>query len=189
MSLAKKVKGFSPERRVCVLSGANTNPLLAMIYETPFGDKTSPIRKEDDKMAEAKTIVKTVRLTQDEDEMIRQLASEFGMSGSQVMRYAMNSHMADYFSTVRYVDDQTARDIRTCIAKVGDELQQVRNELHRIGVNYNQAVRMVNIENKNGTVSVAKEIPLLDKAELDRLINRFAECEKEVSETLWLIHQ
>ena len=140
-----------------------------------------------------KMIVKTIRLTQEEDEMIRQLASEFGMSCSQVMRYAMNTHMADYFSTVRYLDDQTASEIRKSVARVGDELQKIRNELHRIGVNFNQAVRLINIENKTGNVQ-GKDCTgdgemVLKESDIVWLNERFEECEKEVSETLWLIHQ
>ena len=37
----------STERRVCVMSEANTNPLLAIDYEPLRSDLTSPIRKED----------------------------------------------------------------------------------------------------------------------------------------------
>lgn len=143
-------------------------------------------------MGQTKSVKKTIRLTEDENKMIQELAAEFGMSESQVMRYAMCCHMADYFSTVRFLDDDVARDIRKGIARVGDEMQKIRNEIHYIGVNYNQLARKSNSdtkyqdEEKKG--SGFAEIPF-KSGDMKWFAERFAACEREVSEILCLIHQ
>ncbi len=52
-------------------------------------------------------ILKTVRFTEEETELIKQLADEYDLSDSQVIRLAMNGGMEEFLGNVRYVDPET----------------------------------------------------------------------------------
>lgn len=157
-------------------------------------------------------IPKTVRFTEEETELIKQLADEYDLSDSQVIRLAMNGGMEEFLGNVRYVDPETGLAMKEAVMRCGNIMQSVQNELHRIGVNFNQAVKLENIrrmeqaldrEWKHGSVdtrlgvaekrqALAKEkediesgAGALSKEELDSLLRRYEDATKEVSKILW----
>ncbi len=157
-------------------------------------------------------IPKTVRFTEEETELIKQLADEYDLSDSQVIRLAMNGGMEEFLGNVRYVDPETGLAMKEAVMRCGNIMQSVQNELHRIGVNFNQAVKLEHIrrmeqaldrEWKHGSVdtwlgvaerrqALAKEkediesgVGALSKEELDALLGRYEDATKEVSKILW----
>lgn len=157
-------------------------------------------------------ISKTVRFTEEETELIKQLADEYDLSDSQVIRLAMNGGMEEFLGNVRYVDPETGLAMKEAVMRCGNIMQGVQDELHRIGVNFNQAVKLEHIRRKEealdrewkyGSVDVRLGVAekknelkkekegiesgtgTLSKEELDTLLGRYEDATKEVSKILW----
>ena len=93
-------------------------------------------------------ILKTVRFTEEETKLIKQLADEYDLSDSQVIRLAMNGGMEEFLGNVQYVDKETGLAMKEAVMRCGNILQSVQNELHRIGVNFNQALKLEYVRKK-----------------------------------------
>ena len=76
------------------------------------------------------------------------LAKEFGMSLSAVTRIALETNLGIYFGKVRYIDREQAEEIRKTLLEILDNCRKIYNEANRIGVNYNQEIRLKNAEAK-----------------------------------------
>ena len=76
------------------------------------------------------------------------LAKEFGMSLSAVTRIALEENIRIYFGKVRYIDREQAEEIRKTLLEILDSCRKIYNEANRIGVNYNQEIRLKNAEAK-----------------------------------------
>lgn len=76
------------------------------------------------------------------------LAEEYGMSLSAVTRIALEENLRIYFGKVRYIDREQAEEIRKTLLEILDSCRKIYNEANRIGVNYNQEIRLKNAEAK-----------------------------------------
>ncbi len=76
------------------------------------------------------------------------LAKEYGMSLSAVTRIAFEENLRIYFGKVRYIDREQADEIRKTLLEILDNCRKIYNEANRIGVNYNQEIRLKNAEAK-----------------------------------------
>ncbi len=76
------------------------------------------------------------------------LAKEFGMSLSAVTRIALEENLGIYFGKLRYIDREQAEEIRKTLLGILDNCRKIYNEANRIGVNYNQEIRLKNAEAK-----------------------------------------
>lgn len=88
----------------------------------------------------------TARISEKVDGVMRELAEEFGVPFSQVVRLAIDGHLENYLEKVQYMDSAQGDKIREQCAALGNELQAIRNELHRIGVNVNQVAKWRNVD-------------------------------------------
>ena len=111
----------------------------------------------------------TVRFTEDAWEAIRDIAESNGLSQAEVVRMAMAGNLSRYLGDIKFVDPKQGEQIRRCVASLVDIVSAIRIELNRIGVNYNQEVRVLNTEAKyggnggsggNGTAFPGKEIEM-----------------------------
>lgn len=89
-----------------------------------------------------------VRFEQGEYEAVKSVADEYGVSFAHVVRLAVAGNLDEYLGTVKYLDREQGDEINRGICNLGNLLQSIRNELRRIGVNYNQEIRLRNIEAK-----------------------------------------
>ena len=100
--------------------------------------------------------------------VIREIAEEMGVSQAEVVRMAVAGNMARYLGDVRYIDQDQAKEL---VTELLDVTSTVRNELHRIGVNYNQEVRVANTAAKyGGAGGGGKGKTALPVQEMDRLM-------------------
>ena len=90
----------------------------------------------------------TVRFTRSAWEAIRDIAAENGVSQAELVRMAVAGNLSAYLGTVRILDREQAADVKSAILSLLGMLSKIENELHRLGVNYNQQVRLMNIEKK-----------------------------------------
>ena len=111
----------------------------------------------------------TVRFTEDAWEAIRDIAESNGLSQAEVVRMATTGNLSRYLGDIRFVDQEQGEQIRSGVVDLVDTVSAIRVELNRIGVNYNQEVRVLNTEAKyggnggsggNGTAFPGKEIEM-----------------------------
>ena len=142
----------------------------------------------------------TVRFTAEAWEAIRDTAAENGVSMAELVRMAVAGNLSRYLGDIRIVDQQQAAEIKKAITALCDTVSRTEMELHRIGLNYNQEVRLMQIQRKYGDTkyasfqtlirkseeetAVKQDSANLDKAELEKLISRYEQATKQVGDLL-----
>lgn len=108
-----------------------------------------PVQSVDDNIEEdevVKLVKISARINEKVDEVMKDMAQEFGVPFSQVVRLAIDGHLEKYLGTVRYIDGDQGENIQRTVAIIANELQGIRNELNKIGVNVNQVAKWNNLE-------------------------------------------
>ena len=97
----------------------------------------------------------TITFPQDTYATLQEFADEWEISLSEVVRLAVSGNLERYLGNVRYVNTRDAHVIvnnqfiiNENIGKVFTEIQGMKNELRRIGINYNQEVKLLHIQRK-----------------------------------------
>ncbi len=98
----------------------------------------------------AKLIPITIRFRKDAYESLKTIARQNHLSISEVVRIVIDNRAISYLKSVWYVPEELGTEIQKEIFDVGTSLQDIRNEVNRIGVNYNQEIKLKNIEAKYG---------------------------------------
>lgn len=167
-----------------------------------MGEKVATEGNEQDRLVPI-----TVRFTEGAMSVIDELAKSHGMTKAEIVRLVVDNRLEAYLSNVIYVEHDDVVQMRKDIASVYDELQAIRTELHRIGVNYNQDVKLRQIEAKyankiNSRVystydrakakverdkelrEVQESSGTLNKEELESIMDRYDKVAQKVGETL-----
>lgn len=138
---------------------------------------------------------------------LRKLAEKYGESIASVIRIAIDKNLAIYLGTVRYIDKEQADDILKVSMEISDSCRNILNNVKRIGINYNQELRLKNAEAKfrpimeeNGSdiarilakdeLDAAKkdiEQTCLNKEELNDLRSGFEAAAEKIEEAIWRI--
>lgn len=142
----------------------------------------------------------TVRFSGEAWEAIRDTAAENGVSMAELVRMAVAGNLSRYLGDIRIIDQQQAAEIKKAITALCDTVSRTETELHRIGINYNQEVRLKQIERKYGDMrysstatfmrkaeeiaKVKNDSANLSKEELDALLTRYEQATKQVGEVL-----
>ena len=93
-------------------------------------------------------VAMTVRFDKGAYNVIGDVAKRNGVSKADIVRFVVDNKLEKYLSDIRYIDENQGRTINKNIIKIGNILVSIRDELNRIGVNYNQEVRLKNLQNK-----------------------------------------
>ena len=128
----------------------------------------------------------TVRFKESAWNVIREIAEEMEVSQAEVVRMAVAGNMARYLGGIRYIDQEQAKEIKQLVIELLDVTSAVRNELHRIGVNYNQEVKAANIAAKHGG-RAANRGTALPVPEMDRLMKAYDQATQKVGKKLYQI--
>ena len=143
----------------------------------------------------------TIRVSEPTYAELKREAAEQNLRGvAEAVRRAIEDATADYKSVVRYVDTAQTQEIRKQLSALMGCMSDIRVELRRIGVNYNQELKIKQIKAKyaksglNGIMQQQKEIEdlkkeagALDLPKLESLIARYEAATKEAGELLWPI--
>ena len=92
----------------------------------------------------------TIRFTKGAMDVIDEVARKNKMSKAEVVRIACDNRLIEYLSQVIYVDEEQGDAVRKELYNIGESLSKIRLELNKIGVNYNQEVKLKNIKQKYG---------------------------------------
>lgn len=120
-----------------------------------------PVKNE---LTTAKDSQISLRLSTELRNRIDRLAKQFGLTLSATCRLAIERNLADYFGNILFIDDETAKEIDRRIIAIFNELQAIKNEANRIGVNINQRTKQLNKISK--TVDDVNEILPQIKSEI-----------------------
>lgn len=135
----------------------------------------------------------TVRFSSDAWDAIRDIAAENKISQAELVRMAVSGNLEKYLGTIRIVDKDEATKIREAILALLSELTKIQLELNRIGVNYNQEIRLRQIEKKypNDSVLKAKAESTIKRdcnsfsiANIDAIMTRYESALKRVGDIL-----
>ena len=148
--------------------------------------------------SEGRLIPITVRFTTDGYDAICDLAEQYKMSKAEIVRLATDDRLIKYLGNTVYIDKEQGEAVTLAVGKIGTELEKIRLELNRIGVNYNQAQRLKNIQEKyknrtdfdsiryrmNEEDEVQSGINAVTEKGIGDLIDRFENLTKEAGDLL-----
>lgn len=141
----------------------------------------------------------TVRYSKDECCVIEDMAHRLGLSKAEFVRTASITNLRHYKKSIRIIDPEQAKEIKELIKLLFNEVSAVRQELHRIGVNYNQEIRLKQIERKyanagmdvnaifrqaDETKAVMDECKGFSQKDIDGLIARYEKATEKVGRIL-----
>lgn len=137
--------------------------IASEVVQEPTGDDEKEIisdgntEESEDDIDEAEVIklVKiSARINEKVDEVMKDMAKEFDVPFSQVVRLAIDGHLEKYLGTVRYIDGDQGEYMKRATALIANELQGIKTAMNKLGVNVNQLAKWNNID---------KRISLLEK--------------------------
>ena len=127
------------------------------VVQEPTGDDEKEIisdgstEESEDDIGEEELIrlVKiSARINEKVDEVMKDMAKEFDVPFSQVVRLAIDGHLEKYLGTVRYIDGDQGEYMKRATALIANELQGIRTALNKLGVNVNQIAKWNNIDRR-----------------------------------------
>ena len=127
------------------------------VVQEPTGDDEKEIisdgntEESEDEIGEEELIklVKiSARINEKVDEVMKDMAKEFDVPFSQVVRLAIDGHLEKYHGTVRYIDGDQGEYMKRATALIANELQGIKTALNKLGVNVNQIAKWNNIDRR-----------------------------------------
>ena len=127
------------------------------VVQEPTGDDEKEIisdgntEESEDEIGEEELIklVKiSARINEKVDEVMKDMAKEFDVPFSQVVRLAIDGHLEKYIGTVRYIDGDQGEYMKRATALIANELQGIKTAMNKLGVNVNQLAKWNNIDRR-----------------------------------------
>lgn len=127
------------------------------VVQEPTGDDEKGIisdgntEESEDEIGEEELIklVKiSARINEKVDEVMKDMAKEFDVPFSQVVRLAIDGHLEKYLGTVRYIDGDQGEYMKRATALIANELQGIKTAMNKLGVNVNQLAKWNNIDRR-----------------------------------------
>lgn len=127
------------------------------VVQEPTGDDKKEIisdgntEESEDEIGEEELIklVKiSARINEKVDEVMKDMAKEFDVPFSQVVRLAIDGHLEKYLGTVRYIDGDQGEYMKRATALIANELQGIKTAMNKLGVNVNQLAKWNNIDRR-----------------------------------------
>lgn len=127
------------------------------VVQEPTGDDEKEIisgsntEENEDEIGEEELIklVKiSARINEKVDEVMKDMAKEFDVPFSQVVRLAIDGHLEKYLGTVRYIDGDQGEYMKRATALIANELQGIKTAMNKLGVNVNQLAKWNNIDRR-----------------------------------------
>lgn len=127
------------------------------VVQEPTGDDEKEIisgsntEENEDELGEEELIrlVKiSARINEKVDEVMKDMAKEFDVPFSQVVRLAIDGHLEKYLGTVRYIDGDQGEYMKRATALIANELQGIKTAMNKLGVNVNQLAKWNNIDRR-----------------------------------------
>ena len=130
----------------------------------------------------------TIRLPPDAIEALEDLSRRNLLSKTEIMRILVTRNLGRHLRNIKIIDKDEATEIRRQITELFDTVSRAEDELHRIGVWYDQEVKMMDIRAKYGDTAVPAGTENRGMAfpgqEIDGIISRYEEAAKQAGDAL-----
>ncbi len=123
----------------------------------------------------------TVRFNSEVADVIDELAGEYKVTRSEIIRLAAENSLARYLDHVKYMDLEQGNRIRHDIARLGTAMGETLYNLRRIGANFDQLLHRVNASQVQ---TLQRDGSLITREELDSLITRLEHTVEKVGDDL-----
>ena len=162
------------------------------VVQEPTGDDEKEIisdgstEESEDDIGEEELIrlVKiSARINEKVDEVMKDMAKEFDVPFSQVVRLAIDGHLEKYLGTVRYIDGDQGEYMKRAAALIANELQGIRTALNKLGVNVNQIAKWNNIDRRISLLE--KQLQTANPAEQRYINMRLQEMHRAQAACNW----
>lgn len=148
------------------------------------GDGNTEESEDDIDEAEAIKLVKiSARINEKVDEVMKDMAKEFDVPFSQVVRLAIDGHLEKYLGTVRYIDGDQGEYMKRATALIANELQGIKTALNKLGVNVNQIAKWNNIDRRISLLE--KQLQTANPAEQRYINMRLQELHRAQAACNW----
>ena len=157
-------------------------------------DKT---KKESDNLERV-----SIRLSPEILAIVNIFVANCGKTCSEILRLLIDKRLLDYVPRFIFVEHKDAAIYHKNQEAILSEMEAIRSELNRIGVNYNQEIKLKHIKTKYDGLGNSLDIIMAKQAEedevkkdslpaeyLDALMSRYEEATKKVGELLCHIHE
>ena len=125
----------------------------------------------------------SARINEKVDEVMKDMAKEFDVPFSQVVRLAIDGHLEKYLGTVRYIDGDQGEYMKRATALIENELQGIKTALNRLGVNVNQIAKWNNIDRRISLLE--KQLQTANPAEQRYINMRLQELHRAQAACNW----
>lgn len=135
----------------------------------------------------------TVRFSRETNDIFQELADTHNVSKAQVVRLAAAGSLEKYFGNLVYIDTKQAQVINKNICALGRLMQEMTRQIRRIGINYNQELKLRNIERKKKQLEEENRNLGWSSDEVDksfdnrRLISKLEDEAKEIKKDVNLL--
>lgn len=162
------------------------------VVQEPTGDDEKEIisdgntEESEDEIGEEELIklVKiSARINEKVDEVMKDMAKEFDVPFSQVVRLAIDGHLEKYLGTVRYIDGDQGEYMKRATALIANELQGIKTALNKLGVNVNQIAKWNNIDRRISLLE--KQLQTANPAEQRYINMRLQELHRAQAACNW----
>lgn len=162
------------------------------MVQEPTGDDEKEIisdgntEESEDEIGEEELIklVKiSARINEKVDEVMKDMAKEFDVPFSQVVRLAIDGHLEKYLGTVRYIDGDQGEYMKRATALIANELQGIKTALNKLGVNVNQIAKWNNIDRRIGLLE--KQLQTANPSEQRYINMRLQEMHRAQAACNW----
>ncbi|MBE5849895.1 MAG: hypothetical protein E7298_07025 [Lachnospiraceae bacterium] len=148
------------------------------------------------KKPEEKMVAMTIRTSREVMDVIERSAELNGVSKATIIRLCIDNRLTEYLDSIHVKDEVQSAQIHRELFELNTKLQEIKLELKRIGINYNQEVRLMNIRAKYPDISNARQLQQrideedeavlnsLDKTELNEILHRFTDAILEAGEKI-----
>ena len=138
----------------------------------------------------------SVRLSPEILSVIDIIVANNGRTRSEILRLLTDKRLLWYVPKIHFVEHDDAKKYHKTLYALYSEMEGIRSELKRIGINYNQELKLKHIEQKYAGSSNYDDIEMkaaeeeeikkdcLPAKDLDAIMTRYEKATKEVGEQL-----
>ena len=162
------------------------------VVQEPTGDDEKEIisdgntEESEDEIGEEeliKLVKSSARINEKVDEVMKDMAKEFDVPFSQVVRLAIDGHLEKYLGTVRYIDGDQGEYMKRATALIANELQGIKTAMNKLGVNVNQLAKWNNIDRRISLLE--KQLQTANPAEQRYINMRLQELHRAQAACNW----
>ena len=153
------------------------------MVQEPTGDDEKESEDEIGEEELIKLVKISARINEKVDEVMKDMAKEFDVPFSQVVRLAIDGHLEKYLGTVRYIDGDQGEYMKRATALIANELQGIKTAMNKLGVNVNQLAKWNNIDRRISLLE--KQLQTANPAEQRYINMRLQELHRAQAACNW----